>query len=475
MYFWNLGLLSPWGDEAYSFQTMRLPVPEILRLLAHDVHPPLYYLLLYGWLRVPLGLSWEVQARALSGICVLAATVAADRWWARRLGERGRLCFLAIWAASPCLVLYARICHSFCLQLLLGTVVAGLVLRFAEGRSWRNGVWLAAGLTAALYTHYVPGIALAAAANLWLLSKKRLRDAVILDTAVGVAYLPWLWWLLRALGEWGSRPPSYFFTGGALTETPIKLAYWAMSFVLGEAQPDWAMVAGAGLMALVGVLAVMGARRNRQVAWLAAVLAAIGFIGVARWVSYPFIPARLLFVYPLLLVLFVEGAMAHRRAGAVAVAGLLILAVTGIWSYSHQAGYRNQQYVMPIREIAAEIDRQSAENSVVLVDTPNSDFVALRYCLGPGRRVLETREATAGPAMEAAIADPTVRTIWFLRSPHDVTPEQLDQRFEAQLRAAMAAKAEWFGPFSPLERRALGALGMERPPQYFQELLKFER
>ena len=149
MYFWNLGLLSPWGDEAYSFQTMRLPVPEILRLLAHDVHPPLYYLLLYGWLRVPLGLSWEVQARALSGICVLAATVAADRWWARRLGERGRLCFLAIWAASPCLVLYARICHSFCLQLLLGTVVAGLVLRFAEGRSWRNGVWLAAGLTAA--------------------------------------------------------------------------------------------------------------------------------------------------------------------------------------------------------------------------------------------------------------------------------------------------------------------------------------
>ena len=154
--------------------------------------------------------------------------------------------------------------------------------------------------------------------------------------------------------------------------------------------------------------------------------------------------------------------MAHRRAGAVAVAGLLILAVTGIWSYSHQAGYRNQQYVMPIREIAAEIDRQSAEKSVVLVDTPNSDFVALRYCLGPGRRVLETREAT-------------VRTIWFLRSPHDVTPEQLDQRFEAQLRAAMAAKAEWFGPFSPLERRALGALGMERPPQYFQELLKFER
>ena len=35
-----------------------------------------------------------------------------------------------------------------------------------------------------------------------------------------------------------------------------------------------------------------GARRNAGLAWAGAGLAAIGFVGVARWVSYPFVPAR---------------------------------------------------------------------------------------------------------------------------------------------------------------------------------------
>ena len=139
LYFWNLGRLSPWGDEAYAFATMRLPVSQMLSSLAHDFHPPLYYLLLYAWQRLPLGLPWEVQARALSGVFALAATIAADRLWAARLPEQGRLAFLAVWSVSPCLVLYARMCHSFSLQLLVGTVVAALILRFAQEPSLRQG------------------------------------------------------------------------------------------------------------------------------------------------------------------------------------------------------------------------------------------------------------------------------------------------------------------------------------------------
>ena len=40
--FWNLGLLSPWGDEAWSLLLMRLPVREVLDALSRDYHPPLY-------------------------------------------------------------------------------------------------------------------------------------------------------------------------------------------------------------------------------------------------------------------------------------------------------------------------------------------------------------------------------------------------------------------------------------------------
>ena len=475
LYFWNLKLLSPWGDEAYAFQTMRLPILAILDSLAHDFHPPGYYLLLYGWLRLPLGLDWEVQARAFSGLCALVAVVAADCFWAARLPERGRVCFLALWSVSPCLLLYARMCHSFCLQLLVGTVVAALVVRFADERSLRNGVWLAAGLIVALYTHYVPGIALLTAANLFLLRKRRISDALAVDFAVVVAYLPWAWWLLRALRGWGSHPPNYFVTGSVIAEIPVRLAYWAMSFVIGEAQPDALLIVGAAVVVLVAVLTAAGAQRNRQVAWLVVPTALLGFIGVSRWVAYPFLPARMLFLYPLLLLLFVEGALAWRRAGHIAIWSVMALSVTGVWCYSHRIDFRNKQYIMPLREIAAEIREQSAADSPVLVDTPNSDIVGLAYCLADSRRVLDTRDPGTGPAIAAAVRDPQVRTIWFLRSTHDVTPEHLDERFEKQLRAAMKARVEQFGAFSPLERSAMRRIGISEPPEYFQKLLKFER
>jgi uncharacterized membrane protein len=142
--FWNLGLLSPWMDEAETLMVARRPVREILRFVSEGVHPPFFFLLVHAWQRLPLGLDWAVQARALSVVFALAATVAVDRLWASRLAERGRICFLALWALSPCLLLYARMCRSYSLQLLVATVAGAYILRFTETRRWKTGAGLAA-------------------------------------------------------------------------------------------------------------------------------------------------------------------------------------------------------------------------------------------------------------------------------------------------------------------------------------------
>jgi hypothetical protein len=427
--FWSLGLLSPWMDETCTLLTLRGPLHDVLRFASQDVHPPLYFLLVYCWQRLPLGLDWAVQARALSVIFALAATVAADRVWARRLPERGRLCFLALWTLSPCLLLYARMSRSYSLQLLVATVAAGRVLGFAEKRSWKSGACLAASLAAALYTHYVPGLALVAAANLALLRKRRLRDVISIDAVVALAYLPWMWRLAGSLGSWASHPASYYLTGTAVLEIPVKLAFWAVSFVMGEAAPDAVLVAGGAVLLLVVALVAAGARRNPDLLWVAAPVTVIGFVGVARWVSYPFVPARLLFVFPFFLLLFVAGAMAHRRAGAVAVVAMLALSVSGIWCYFHKTGFRNKQYPIPMQEIAAQIlERSTAEDSGILVDSTNSDPPALAYALGPSRPFLETSNPAAGQAVSRLLAAPRVRTIWFLRNTHDVSAAKLDER-----------------------------------------------
>jgi hypothetical protein len=367
-------------------------------------------------------------------------------------------------------------CRSYSLQLLVATVAAAFILRFTERRSWKTGACLAASLTASLYTHYVPGLALLATANLALLRKRRFRDASVIDALVALAYLPWMGNLAASLASWGTRTETYMVTGAILSEIPLKLAFWAVSFVMGEAVPDVVLVSGALVLLLAGALALSGARRDRELLWIAAPAAVVGFIGVARWVSYPFIPARLLFVFPFFLLLFLTGAMAHRRAGALAATAMLALSLSGVWCYFHKTGFRNKEYAVPIQEIAAHIRRSStAADSAILVDSANSDPTAMKYALGPSRPFLRTSDPETPPAVSLLLAEPRVRTIWFLRSTHDISPANLDARFERQLRAAMSVTVHPYEAFTPLEIRLMRVMGMPDPPPWSNELLEFRR
>jgi hypothetical protein len=482
--FWNLGLLSPWMDEVISLEAMRLPLDGVLRAAAADVHPPGYYLLLFFWQRIPLGLNWAVQARALSVVFLLAATVAADRLWASGLPERARLGFLTLWTFSPCLLLYGRMCRSYSLQILVTIIAAACVRRFRESPSRRSGAALAAALSAGLYVHYVPGLAMLATANLLLLGRrhlsgKRFRDMLAIDAAVVFVYLPWIWKLGASLHSWSRHTATYAVTGSPWLEFPVKLAFWAMSFEMGEAVPDAAVAAGILVLPLLAILIGSGARRNPLLLGLALPLTVIGFIGVERWVGYPFVPARMLFVFPFLLLLLAHGVSAGRlpyRTGAVAMAAMCALSVNGIWCYFHKTDFRNKQYPMPMDEIAALIEQNSsAADSAILVDSSNSDPPALGYALGPARPFLKTGMPGAEPEVRRRLGDPRIRTIWFLRNTHDVSPEKLDARFEMELRPAMRVTVHAYEPFTPLELRLMRGMGMTDPPAYFHELLEFRR
>ena len=474
---WNLALLSPWGDEAGTLLAVRRPLYYLIQFAAHDVHPPLYYLLLHYWQIIPFGLDWAVQARLLSVVFALLGTMALDRLWGAHLEARTRFTLLALWTLSPCLLLYARMCRSYSLQTLLAIIAAAMLSRVAAKVTWGKAALLTLALLAALYTHYAPGIALIATANLTLFHRRRWRAALAIDCAIAIGYLPWIWRLAASLTSWGSNGRNYALTGSRVLEVPVKLAYWSMSFVMGEAVPDGVLILGALLAPLVAVAAWKGARRTPEVAWLAAALAVIGFTGVARWVSYPFIPARMLFVLPFFLLLVARGAAGWRRWGNLVVAAMLLVSVSGVWCYFHETGFRNKQYPLPIKEIAARILRDSsAEDSAILVDSTNSDPVALLWALYPQRSLLRTDLAETPAELTRLLADSRVRTVWFLRNTHDVSPGGLNARFQGQLRTRMRETVHPFAPYTPLERWLMGpAWDAREAPRYFHELLEFRR
>src|SRR5256885_8101277 len=59
-----------WLDEALTVNIARLPLSRIPDALRHDGSPPLYYLLLHGWITV-LG-AGDVAVRALSATFAVA-------------------------------------------------------------------------------------------------------------------------------------------------------------------------------------------------------------------------------------------------------------------------------------------------------------------------------------------------------------------------------------------------------------------
>ena len=465
--FWNLGLLAPWMDEVTTLDLTAHPPRFAIEVAAWDVHPPTFYLLVWCWRHLPLGLNPAIQIRILTVLLGLLATVAADRLLASRLPEVARTWFLALWCCSPCLLLYARMCRSYSLQVLTTVIAIGCLVRCLEKTERRFVGWSGLAILVTIYTHYVPGMALMGAANLTLLGRRRWRDAALLDGIVIVGLTPWVVWLVKSLESWGRHDQRYAAIGG-VAEYALKLGYWGMSFLAGEAVPDPLLLLAMALAPLVLLVVWWGRSRLPGLFLLTAVLAGIGFIGVARWVSYPFLPARLLFVLPLMLLLFAAGAAVRPRLGTAACAALLTVFLAGDWCYFHTAGFRNKQYPMPVREIAALMK----PGSLPLVDSANSDTAALEEALGPGRRVWQTTL----PGTEPRLADPMLQTVWFLRNTHDISAGSLNARFETQLRRSVQlVSVRRYQPFTPLEHRLMLAIGMQHPPDYFSELLEFRR
>ena len=481
--FYRIDLLPVWGDEQFTLNVVARPWTEIPSALAADIHPPLYYFLTKAWIALPWPGSLLTQVRALSVAWALLSTVLFCFLWLRNSSRSTRVWFLALWSLSPALVLYSRMARSYSLQVFLSCLLLWLAVRWTrEPTRKRLTACYTAVAALLLYTHYLPGLAIVGAVNLLLLARcLRHREWHVLaplaasNLLLAALYAPWLPFLRAAMTRVFTTE-SYSLVDSAAVEPALRLAFSFVSFTYGESISVGGLAVGLLIGPLVGWMVWRGA--NSSPGWLVVVglSAAIAYLGATAWVSVPFTPARMLFLLPFYLLLLVRGKERKPRLGLAVCSGILLVGVSSLWSYFHKANFLNKGYVLPFEEMAVYVKGQpEAESALILVDRWNSDPQPFLAALGDGfSPLLIYGQKSVRKARQRVLRDRPHR-IWYLRNTHDISPDSLNKRLEAELAAAYDGQRHLFLPYSPLDRLAAQLLGDKNPPTHHYQVLELRR
>ena len=211
--FVDLGRESFWHDEAWSWWLASKPGSELIQTLRDaDGHPPLYYLLLSGWLEWGDSEAWLRALSAFFGFLTLPLVARL----AGRLGGRGAgYVAMASLALCPAHVWFSRETRSYALLVFEVALLLTLLVELRAGRS--KGWWIAVAFTLAsiLYTHYMGTLLVLAAALMSLLWSRTTsgfgRPALGAFVGAALLFSPWIpaaWLhLFRVGGASGSSPP----------------------------------------------------------------------------------------------------------------------------------------------------------------------------------------------------------------------------------------------------------------------------
>lgn len=433
------------NDEAAYAYRVGSTWDHMFSVLSTDNYPLAYFIYLKVWARA-FGIS-ELALRLSSLPFAILTWIVFAKWSREVLPPRLALLALAFIVLSPFHLFLFRLAKYFSMLSFFSMVSLYLLWRLMHGASKdspireKKGEALILGLSVvgAAFTHYL-GVVLGVCIGLWLLidwtRTRSTRPLFIIGAmaVTGLLYIPQIMILFSRLAMEDSAGAEAVH-GGILRRLAIQLGYMAYSYTVGHTLEMSHIILG-GLGVLAAAVAILAGlfQRNRLTAYCAFftfVPTILCFL--IMWKFLPSLPDmdfgdRCSFVYPLVIVLAIQGAARLPLAGRwVLGTAWVIPAIAAIFHVYTLKENNRWEYLIPWGQIRAD----TPPGTLVADDFAFNSRIWYYYGDWPGEVVrLRNELATGSPESAARELLASQGPITILRATRDSTPNDYLTRLQ---------------------------------------------
>lgn len=376
---YQLDANSLWVDELFSVEISECSdvVSVVNGVIERERRPPLYHLALHFWITT-FGTS-DFPLRSFSVIFGVLSLMVTFKMGRTLNGDRLGLLAAYLLAISPFFTLYSRMIRYYSLTMFLSLLSCLFFIQLLPER--KAVFWIGYLVASALliYTDY-SALSLLMSQNLFLVLRWRGYKAllprwILSQLSLLILFAPWLTVVVTHATR-GTLEAD--FARGAFGYL-IKLTYPFYSFSIGETLFPWQPLATIGLVvALVPfVLGIAFFAKEREHLLLLTVLLLVPLTFtifllsyIATDITFLNVPSRTMFAGPFFYLIVAGGLLWIKSTRWRA---LLLLIITIACGYSLRNYYTNQQfhnpiYVIPAKEMAAQVAMASQPGDVIVSD-----------------------------------------------------------------------------------------------------------
>ena len=374
---------SYWFDEIWAVNQVRGSLASVLESLAsEDVHPPLYPILLWFWVRLLGEAEWAT--RLLSVIAGTGAVGVLYLLGRDLFGRTTGVLAAGILALHAYAVSFSQETRAYSLLLFLGTWCTWRLVRWCQNADDRKCMWsYALSALPLLYVHVYGAFLLAAHGLYVLIWRAPMRRRMIgLSSVLLLLFLPWILVLLEQVG----RVQSGFWIDPISWDDPVRwIYYWA-----GYNIP---------LAVLFFGLIVVGAIRSAParpllLLWIGVPLALPIF---ASFVGEPIFQAKYpMYILSAFCLLAARGLLALSTKKQPWVGGLLLVLLASGLPLTLYGKVNKEQY----RELAVIGREEVSRGTLVVADVETRPYLSFYWPDAPVTwienedQILEATQAT---------------------------------------------------------------------------------